>query len=1130
MDEEEKEVEVLKNGQEVVKKFKKELMEFLRNFLDINYNVEKIVCPLNIFQEQPELLDCELENLVHPVIDIIIKEIKNKVFCEKYIYINRLCYILYIYTKICGFKTIVKYFYNDFYIFESILFYMQNIPQEDTELWITRYIFLLWLSLLCMIPFDLSKIDSNISVNTNIIYSLLILCKHYLSVCGKEQDAASILAGRLLTRKDTYKLYLPSFITWIRDTWILETTSDFMKIGLISSLCNIFKSNDRNFLLTIANDTFLLLQLITRDKHSNDRIRHLITKLFQRVCLCFLKPYEASWIYKIEHNSLAKNLGTKDTDIQELSTDIDDMVLHPAIEECLYLLLENISDTSTIVRYSSAKGISRIISHIPESSANKVISAVISSIKDLDGSYSIKTSNDIAWHGVCMTIAEFCRRGLLLPYRLKEILPILLKALTFEQRRGTQYLGNNVRDAACYISWSIFRRYSVDNVTYLFPMLAESLLMVAIFDKETNIRRAASSAYQEGVGRYGESIFPHGIEIIREMNFYTLATIRNSYLNVCFNLFKFNKYQDLIISYLTEKMAYHYDKKIRELSSQILGKIAEINPSIVSKTIPFLIMNFEKKDIIMQHGTLEILAKTLTKIQSEDISSDIIQKFEKLICEEVLPKDTLRVYPDMYESICRYIIEISNTKYAKEACLLYWMDYIKCSLRIDNIHYEASQAISSLAKRFDLHAELNEFIIYIKSNYNKQDTFTDGLLCALGKIEYFEKYQDILELLVHDLIEITPLSDITFKKNSIKTLGEILYSSKKYSSLSSFDIQYLHLDKLIQLFLDGLNDYSTGIAGDIGSCVRRESMISVFYILELTFNHNIDYFLTDTIFHSIIGNILRHTVEKLDNLRVVAGTQFVNIVNLYQNMKKSYFSESIELIKNALEKIHDWRIPRNVIPNIIQLLCIKEYQEYILMGLINSINGNESLAKEVEHHLTFYLVNLPIEKNHSNSLTLLDFANLLLKLCDLNIANNNFMICFMIFCNILFERLIFESLVGIFDFKHFFNSIRKSSCKSKSIQKISLSIKIYVGISKLSIKTASESLNELLLLLQHSYPVIRTRAAEGLYMVLTEKELNISDEELYSNLINILIKTSWMESIEENKQHVEILQNSILNL
>lgn len=60
--------------------------------------------------------------------------------------------------------------------------------------------------------------------------------------------------------------------------------------------------------------------------------------------------------------------------------------------------------------------------------------------------------------------------------------------------------------------------------------------------------------------------------------------------------------------------------------------------------------------------------------------------------------------------------------------------------------------------------------------------------------------------------------------------------------------------------------------------------------------------------------------------------------------------------------------------------------------------------------------------------------------------------------------------------------------------------------------------------------MIRAKAAEGLYMVLTEKELDTPSQELHSNLINILIKTNWMESIEENKQYVETLRNSALNL
>ncbi|KAG5439556.1 hypothetical protein PCANB_002132 [Pneumocystis canis] len=1063
MDDDNKEIQTLKEGPKVLREFKEKLLNFLENFSDIHLNVEKLIHP-----EQPELLDPELESFIHPVMNIIIKKIRNEISTQDFIHINKLCYILYTYSKISGYKTVIKFFFNDVYLLEPVLFYLQNIFPNDPELWVTRYIFFLWLSLLCMTPFDLLAVSSNLPENTNIIDSLLTLSKQYLSVCGKERDSASILIARLVVRKDTYKLYLPSFISWTRDSWISETTSIFM--------------------------------------HSNDRIRHLITKLSQRVCICFLKPYEALWIHKIKEKKLVKNQSIEEPDNKTLSTFAEENItVHPAVEKCLYLLLENLSDISTTVRYSSAKGISRVISYMSESHANKVISAIISLIRDPDGSYSIDTSNDITWHGTSMAIAEICRKGLLLPYRLKEILPIILKALVFEQRRGTQYLGNNVRDAACYIAWSIFRRYSIDDVTHLFPLLTESLLTVALFDKETNIRRAASSAYQEGVGRYGESMFPHGIKLIKEINFYTVSTKKKSYLNVSLYLFKFQEYQDLIISYLAKKMAIHYDKEIRTLSAQALGRIAEIKP---------LLSEFKKKDIIIQHGVFGVLTEILPKIQYEDIPLNIIKELE-LISEEILPKNSLFASNDIHESACRYIAEISNTKYVKETYLLKWIDYIKYSLNIkaDNVQHQASLAIDSLARRFNLHSQLNEFIIYIKSNSNKPDTLACGLVYALGEIKYFEKYQDILEL----FINITPSSNIIFKKNSIKTLGKILSSSKEYFLSSSFDFECLHLDKLIQLFLNGLNDYSKNSQGDIGSWIRKESMISIFHVLEVAFNYNI-YFLTDALFHSIIGSLLRQTVGKLDSVREIAGIQLKNIISLCQNKQMSHLFESITFIENILKKVHNWRAPEDIIPNIIQLLHIKKYQDYILVGLINSINGNESLVKQIEIHTVLYLTKLPIEENN-NSLTLSNIGNSLLRLCELNINNNYFMICFMEFCNILFERLIFESLVGKFN-----------TCKSTSVQKISLSIKIYTGISKLSIETASESLHELLILLQHSYPIIRTQAAEGLYMALSEKNLYMSNENLYSKVIDILIKTSWIKSIEENEQYVKILQDTILNL
>jgi len=58
-------------------------------------------------------------------------------------------------------------------------------------------------------------------------------------------------------------------------------------------------------------------------------------------------------------------------------------------------------------------------------------------------------------------------------------------------------------------------------------------MLVALFDREINCRRAASAAFQEHVGRQGS--FPYGIEILTEADYFTLGNRSNAYLTVsCF--------------------------------------------------------------------------------------------------------------------------------------------------------------------------------------------------------------------------------------------------------------------------------------------------------------------------------------------------------------------------------------------------------------------------------------------------------------------------------------------------------------------------------------------------------------------------------------------------------------------
>ena len=130
---------------------------------------------------------------------------------------------------------------------------------------------------------------------------------------------------------------------------------------------------------------------------------------------------------------------------------------------------------------------------------------------------------DSSWHGGCLALAELARRGLLLPARLPEVVPIVAKAILYDVRRGAKGGGNranpmqnddrlkkcrhgvvswmadlaghnsvgaHVRDAACYVCWAFSRAYSPQVMKPYVQQICEGMLVTSVFDREINCRRA----------------------------------------------------------------------------------------------------------------------------------------------------------------------------------------------------------------------------------------------------------------------------------------------------------------------------------------------------------------------------------------------------------------------------------------------------------------------------------------------------------------------------------------------------------------------------------------------------------------------------------------------------------------
>lgn len=85
-----------------------------------------------------------------------------------------------------------------------------------------------------------------------------------------------------------------------------------------------------------------------------------------------------------------------------------------------------------------------------------------------------------------MFISFTGRRGLLLPQRLHEVVPVIMKALIYDEPRGYASVGSHIRDSACYVCWSFARAYETHILEPYVNDIASGLLVVACFDREVS--------------------------------------------------------------------------------------------------------------------------------------------------------------------------------------------------------------------------------------------------------------------------------------------------------------------------------------------------------------------------------------------------------------------------------------------------------------------------------------------------------------------------------------------------------------------------------------------------------------------------------------------------------------------
>ncbi|KAF9899880.1 hypothetical protein BX616_002798, partial [Lobosporangium transversale] len=873
------------------------------------------------YQYQSYLLDPCLEEMVSILItpirkvvqDITIGDLKGQPINEHGL---DAFYMLYFISKTRGYKTVVKFLPHEVADIEPAFEFLKTLENSRVP-WETGYVLLIWLSLMCMIPFDLKTIDSQVEKTSEripLVDQMIETAKSFLNKAGKDRDGASLFLARLLTRKDTCGVYLPEFVEWSKTT-LGSNPVVFQAIGIMGTLCWIFKLGQREVLLPIAEGLEALLTYIeSRDAFmSNSMLKKLVVKLSQRVGLCLLKPRVAAWRYQRGSRSLASNLMINSnsseginankisTAIAEETEDDEDFDVPEAIENVVERLMNGLRDRET------AKGMGRISNRLPKDMADDVVGSILELFSEdvfqlPNGEPDVSSVSEHTWHGACLAVAELSRRGLLLPHRLKELIPWIILALKFDVKRGAHSVGGNVRDSACYVCWSFARAYTPEILEEHVRKLSNTLIAVSVFDRDINIRRASSAAFQENVGRMG--IFPHGIEIVTIADYFSLGNITNSFLNIAPTIAEFVEYRRYLSQHLLEFVIPHWDIAVREIAADAMAKIAVLDLDYAcSDIIPTLTKMTSSLDPAIRHGSLITLGKTCKAVK-EKCGQEFEQKVSKETLESIskvvptVPEFALTGFGSEHvrQALCIHITCLSEAGWpiSDNAVLESWKNIIYTTLERteEPLQRMAADTFRAAVAQYGItNSELfDQYVPKVLPGLASDRFAQSGFALALGEIDYAQKdYSPWIAKIIDVLAKTAVATNVTTaeaRRNSINSVTNIIkVLDRKYRQVVSAELSRT----ILNLYFEVFNDYSIDHRGDVGSWIREASMqgLKVMFPLVARLDYEATHaqnaqdtqrYLSDEDHAVILAKLLQQCVEKIDRIRASAADAMVAIL------------------------------------------------------------------------------------------------------------------------------------------------------------------------------------------------------------------------------------------------------------
>ena len=426
------------------------------------------------YLECPSLLDHHVEPMVNVLTESAVEHLSTIETTQAFSRspLPHILSALYALSKVRGRKRIQKYLPHEVPVVEIVLKALMlledaqqvhNAPPSEAmsssqgpPRWESQYTLWNWIGILSLVPFDCSVV-----ADETLAATLIQLAKINLSHTGPSREVSASSLASWLSRPDMEKNQLPDFIKWTKDVLdgYIKRPNDqsniFRTMGALQTIVTILKVSNAERSTLIELFTPSLWESTTKISEgypSNIILRKLLLKWWTRLSCAFLPPRIAPWRYQRGSRSLKDNLrqaaedGKADGNTNPSSAYLGENVeeqkceniffVPDQVEDAMGQVISGLSDPSTVVRWSAAKGIGRITERLPALCGEDVLDAVLELFNDIE--------KDHAWQGACLALAELARRGLLLPHRLHEVMPRLCQAVHVSDRPfSANYLQGN---------------------------------------------------------------------------------------------------------------------------------------------------------------------------------------------------------------------------------------------------------------------------------------------------------------------------------------------------------------------------------------------------------------------------------------------------------------------------------------------------------------------------------------------------------------------------------------------------------------------------------------------------------------------------------------------------------------